>query len=353
MIPVITIKEIAKLAGVSTATVSNALNSRGRVGEEVRQRVLKIVEQYQYKPNLVAKNLREKAVRTIGVIVEDIVSFNVPPIIDGINAYAEEHGIHVLLHNLRLSQKIDFVSADQRKYKRLANESAEVLLQNQADGLIYIPISVRDLTGLIECGNHTVVYTYGTVTVGEEHPKSFSVGMDEEGGAYHATKELVQAGHKRIACILGNTESLSTQERLKGFQKCLMDNDRKQYPQYLKDGDWTFLGGYQAGRKIFGQEIPPTAVFCMSDVMACGVIKAVRELGLSIPMDVSVIGFDNLEFCNYLDSPLTTVHLPLKQIGYEAARCLYEEIIAPVKNRQNVMLPCSIKVRNSISTIKG
>lgn len=346
----VTLSEIAEIAGVSSATVSNVLNGKGRVSNEVRERILKIAAEHQYVPNLVAKNLRMKSSRTIGVIVEDITSFNSPAIIDGINDFAEKNEYFVLLSNLRMSRRIDYNTVQVDEYREIVRQSAEVLLQKQVEGIIYVPISIRNLTGLLNLGDRPAVYAYATISDSKCGKKEFCIGVDEERAAYSAARELVEAGHEKIGCVMGVVNNISTQKRLAGFQRCLYEAEIAVNPQFIVNGKWNYRDAYESAKCLLSKEERPTAIFSMSDVMAYGVMRAARELGIRIPEQLSMIGIDNIEYDEYEEPPLSTFGLPLWKIGFQAAELLISGGYEGMESHYKAV-PCEKIMRESLARI--
>ena len=178
----VTIKDIAKRADVSTATVSYVLNNKGKISEETRSRVLKIVNEMNYKRNTIAKSLRTSKTNTIGIVAEDITVFNTSSIINGINKFVEEQGFHVILTNLRLHQKTGLNYSDIKNYMAEISESIDVLLSRQIEGIIYIGVHPRDVTGIIRKINKPIVYTY-CYTAADD----YCVNYDDKLAAYEIT----------------------------------------------------------------------------------------------------------------------------------------------------------------------
>ncbi|WJP99065.1 LacI family DNA-binding transcriptional regulator [Geobacillus stearothermophilus] len=340
----VTLKDIAERAGVSTATVSYVLNNKGNVSEETRQRILNILNELEYKPNQIAKSLKMRKTSTVGVIAEDITVFNAPEIIDGINEYAEEHGFSILLTNLRLYKRVGNNFSDTEKYKPLITNALDSLLSKQVDGIIYIGIHPRDVTGLIRQIDKPLVYTYCFANSG------YSVNYDDELASFEATSYLIEKGHKRIALISGLIDSIPAHKRFNGYHNALMKHQLAFDPLYVKTGDWSYESGYKMAKDLLLQKVPPTAILAMNDLMAGGVLEACRELKVRVPEDVSVIGFDNRECSMYYTPKLTTMDLPLREMGYLSM----EKILGLLDNKGqslelNTKLKCKLIERESVS----
>lgn len=338
-----TIKEIAKLANVSTATVSYVLNEPDKISAETREKVIKIIEQTNYKPNSIAKSLKVKKTNTLGIITEDITVFNTPEIIDGIDEYAEKNNYFILLENVRLFKRIGNNYKDTSKFAGVIREITGVLLSKQVEGIIYIGAHCRDVSGLIDKLPVPIVYTYCYTD------SDISVNYDDESAAYQITKHLIKLNHKQIGIITGLMDSAQCQDRLKGYQRALYEHNILFNPEYLKVGNWERETGYTAGKELLSLPNRPTAIFALNDYMAGGVIDAAGELGLNIPRDLSLVGFDNRE-CSYSYTPkLTTMGLPLNAMGAKSAEILINLINHRQKDHlKNVKLKCELLQRKSV-----
>lgn len=344
----VTIKDIAEKADVSNATVSYVLNNSAQISKETREKVLKVVEELNYKRNDIAKSLRTNKTNTIGVIVEDMTVFNSPEIVDGINEYIEQKGFHIILSNLRINKKIN---NDFEKISVISNEIKENvndLLGRQIDGIIYIGEHPRDVTEIVGSINKPVVYTYCYTNREDD----YSINYDDKEAAYKATDYLIKAGHKKIAAISGLIDSKSSHQRLQGYQQALADNNLIFNPDYVKTGDWEYKTGYKKCKEIFSQKDLPTAIFAFNDLMAAGVIEAANKLGMNVPSDLSVIGFDNREFSYFYKPKLTTIALPLREMGIKSAEILIDVINDNIKiEKKEIKLSCKIIERESVTSI--
>ena len=341
------IREISKLAKVSTATVSNVLNNSPKVTQATREKVLRVIHETQYRPSTIAKSLKVKRTNLIGVISEDITVFNTPEIINGIDEDTENHGFHIILNNLRLYKRLGNHYADTAKYRNLIAETVQILLSRQVDGIIYIGAHSRDLSGIIENLPVPIVYTY-CYSAGA---KDYAVNYDDEAAAYDAIQYLIDAGHRKIGVISGLYDSLQSQARFKGYQRALLDYNLLFNPAYLKAGDWERESGYALGKELLTLPDPPTAIFAMNDLMAGGVIDAANELGTAIPEAVSLFGFDNRECSKFFAPSLTTMALPLNEMGKQAVQILMERLAdsQPGADRHDYRLKCTLIERHSVA----
>lgn len=343
-----TIREIAKACGVSVATVSNILNDKPGASEATKQLVKKMVEEMEYTPNYVAKNLKTRNSRCIGVIAEDITIFSIPDIIDGITEYCEKEKYQILLTNLRLYKKYSDIYYHGTEFYSFVKQEIKKLLSAQVDGIIYVTAHERILQCIPENLTIPAVMAYGYT----ESTKIPSVVVDDETGGYEQTQYLIQNGHKCIGVIAGKPDSLHTQARLLGYQKALRDSGILYDPEIVHFGDWSRDSGYECAKKLKEQDV--TAVFCMNDLMAGGCYDYANEIQVAIPEQISIVGYDNRELSSYYQPPLSTTELPLHDIGYRAAQVMIdmvehktEETGQPIVHK----MPCKQLIRQSVRKI--
>lgn len=343
-----TIKEIAKLCNVSVATVSNILNNKPGASEETRKMVMEKVRELNYSPNTVARNLRKQNTRSIGVIVEDMTIFSVPDIVDGLTEHFEEANYQILLINLRLFKKYIDSYYFKDDYFGLVKEEIWKLIAKQVEGIVYVTAHERLLKCIPEDLPVPAVMAYG-YTGSEKIP---SVVVDDEEGAYRISRYLVEQGHRKIGVVTGKKNSPHMQERLLGYQKALYEGGILYNPDLIYYGDWNRICGYQAVDGFLKQGV--TAVFCMNDLMAGGVYDRLEELDLEPGKDLSVAGYDNRELSEYYKPPLTTVTLPLHDIGYEAGGIVLKMLKHQLENvpDQIYRVKCEPVIRNSVKKIE-
>lgn len=328
----ITIKEIAAISGVSTTTVSQILNNKGqRFSEETRKRVLKAVDEYDYNPDYFAKNMVHRESKTVGMIVPDVTDLFFSKVIEGVEAYFNKKDYMILLCNSRHSaeKEKDYI-------KQLQNRSV-------AGILLASPNSLKlesDLKGspyiLIDRGLNT--RTEGNLLV-----KEYS-------GVYQAIQHLIDNGHTKIGMLTNESGYYEMSERFDAYYQCMKDNGIEYNSKFLADGPVTIEGGYIAAKELLKKQ-SITALCCGNDQMAIGSYRAAYELGLAIPKDLSIIGFDDLEISAFLNPPLTTVKQPAFDIGYTAAQYLLQEIEQPNKVVPNKTFETTFIERGSTITI--
>lgn len=343
----ITIKEIAKACNVSVATVSNILNNKAGASEKTRERVLKAAEEMNYTPNFVAKNLKMRNTRSIGVIAEDMTIFSIPDIIDGITEHCEEEDYQILLINLRLYKKFDDKYYNRDDYFGLVYQEIQKLMAKQVEGIIYVAAHERVIQCIPEDLPIPAVMAYGYTRT----PAIPSIVVDDEGGAYRIVNHMILRGHQKIGVITGKKDSLHMQARLEGYQRALYDNHLLYNPKMVCVGDWTRSSGYQYTDYLLEHGV--TAIYCMNDIMAGGVYDRLDELGMTVGKDIAVAGYDNRELSGYYHPPLSTMKLPLHDIGYKASEVILEMLNGVKLEKEDgiYQISCEELIRKSVHEI--
>lgn len=339
----VTIRDIAQECGVSIATVSNVLNGKKNVSEEMRARVMEKVRELNYTPNSVAKNLKTKRTRTLGIIVEDITIFSVPALVDGITECCEINDYGVSLINLRLYKKFDDTYYFQSMYQNQLHEVLKSLVADQVEAIVYISAHERPLPCLPANFPIPLVMCYAY----SKTPGIPSVLVDER----TCTEELVQyaisMGHRRIGVIAGKSDSAHTQERLLAYQNTLFRNGLLFDPGLVCQGDWERESGYRFTDYLLEKKV--TLIFCMNDLMAGGVYDRLEELNRKVGEDISVMGYDNRLTSEYFKPPLTTVELPLHDMGYRSGEIALEAIRSGTReSKPETYVPGKVVIRESV-----
>ncbi len=341
-------KKIAELAGVSSATVSYVINGRDKVSPQTRERVLKIIEENHYQPSNIAKSLRKKSTKTIGIVVEDIRGFSVPEVINGISEYAEENGYQILLYDLRILEKIYNQYAHIVDYKDKINKAISFLTESaMVDTVIFVAMFDRDITGIIEDNRRPVVFAYCT----SEDENRHCVSYDNFQGGYMAMLQLLEAGHRKIGIIGGLEGSSPCQQRLEGVQKAFMEYHLSFDSSYVQFGKWDYLSGIDISKNLLDSHPDITALFCMNDIMAAGAYQTIYQQGKKIPQGISLMGFDDRDVASFLYPPLSTIKINLKEIGLVAAEIALENLHNPNMNYQKNIIANHLMKRHSIQTI--
>ena len=340
------IKEVADACGVSIATVSNIFNGKGRVGEETRERIIRIAKEMNYVPNIMAKNLKQRRSNVIGIITEDLTVFNSVGIVDGIHEFLEENGYTFILGNLRLYKKYNNEFYHNEEYHNQVQEEFHMMKSAQVAGIIYVCAHCREIKFLPEMDQVPVAIAYGF----SKKNQVSSIIYDDEQAAYDATSEMISNGHRKIGLIMGDKVSMHTNARLKGYQRALYDNGILCNPDYICEGDWSREKGREAADTLVKKGV--TAIFSMNDDMAAGVYDYAHEVNLQIGKELALVGFDNREICTAFLPALTTMAIPLSEIGRKAAELIVDRLddTGSHTGRENYV-KCSLVKRNSVNQI--
>ncbi len=317
-----TVHDVARLAGVSTATVSRVINSPDSVRKLTREKVLQAMKKCNYKYNALARGFVTKKSNTIGLIIPTISNSVFAESTLGVQEYADQKNIKVILGN------------SYYKYSQEEN-LIKVLRESQIDGLIITTTNLKGniLKSLVD-ENFPFVLLFSTVKSG---PFS-AVGIDNYRGGYLATEHLVSLGHKRIGMVAGNFSVTDRSfHRWHGYQRCLRDNDIAYDKRLLVQTEYSLSDGRDSIKKLLDQPSPPTAVFCSNDYIALGAIKGAKEAGLTLPKDLSIVGFDDMQTASYMVPALTTIRQPAYEMGQRAAELLLQRIEKQSKPVQDMM----------------
>ncbi len=333
----VTIHDVAKLAGVSIATVSHVLNGTKKVSAKTEEKVKKALSDLNYVPNIAAKSLKSQDYKSIGVIAEDIKAFSTPPIIDAVCGYLNERGYTITLCNLRTYSHSQYDT-------QLLISSMKILESSRARGAIYIGAASPNVSFIRSMIKIPVLFAYSSALESD-----YSIDYDNYKAARLAAMHLVSQGHKRIAIITGALDQDFVHQRIMGFQSVIMEAGLTLPPEYILPGNWNYNLAYQQTCKLLDLAEPPTAIFAMNDSMACAVIAACHKHGLKVPEDLSVIGFDNRSCSAYNTPAITTLGIPLYEIGIAAAASflkLLEGEALPHKQ----LLDCALIERESVAS---
>jgi len=345
----ITIKDIAREAGVSTATVSYVINGTRPVQPEKQQRVLDVIARTNYQPNRVAKSLRTKKTNIIGVLAEDILAFPTARVINGISEYMEQADYQILLSDLRMLDSLFNQYDHVIHMKDKINHALSFLIFGaKVDAVIYVGMFDRDISGIVANMNKPVVIAYSTSV--DSH--ACYVTYENEDVSARLTRYLIDCGHRRIAVITGLAHTAPAQKRLKGINKAFKDAGLILDSALVRNGNWERSTGYVCMKDLLEQEHDnlPTAVLVMNDLMAVGAMDAIRDAGLDVPGDISVVGFDNREISDAVFPKLTTVEIDLKAIGYTAAQMATQKLAGAGEyaNKRGVVIPSKLILRDTV-----
>jgi DNA-binding LacI/PurR family transcriptional regulator len=317
-----TIYEVARAAGVSTATVSRALNGSAQVAERTRHRITEAIAALGYQPNHVARSLVLKATHTIAVLLPDITNPFFPALVKGVQLAADEEGYAVLLAH---------TGGDPAKEESYF----QVLRGQQVDGVLLVGLvsAPESLKGLVGRGLPVV-----TLDRPVDLPGSATVRVDHKAGGQLATEYLLELGHRRIAHISGPKGLGVTQERLDGYGRALSDHGVSFDEGLIAEGDFSEDGGYRGIQELLRVRVRFTALFAANDLSAIGAMTALREYGLNVPGDVSVVGFDDIHVASYTSPKLTTIRQPIYDMGRAAAKLLIDAREKKVSLKDKTMI---------------
>ena len=327
----VTLAQIAQVAELSVSTVSRALSNKGYpLREDTRQRVLRLAEEMGYKPNLVARSLRNSRSHLVGVIVDRMQS----PF-----SAATVQGIQDALRQAGYSVNIAYSNRDQN----LAIEAINSFESRQVDGIIILNSWLHTYNDPILAMLDRPFVFVNRVFSNCIHK---CVGPGDRLGAHLATQHLVNLGHRRIAYINGLEDWIEAQNRRSGYQDILEQNQILLDEALIRQGDWGVDSGYQQTQALLALKERPTAIFAANDIMALGAIYAIQEAGLKVPADIAVVGYDDRDFAAWVRPALTTVCMPSYEMGQSAAQLLLQQI-AGVEPDDATEIPGRLIIRQS------
>jgi LacI family transcriptional regulator len=325
-----TIKDVAKAAGVSTATVSRVLSGKSPVSEEARNRVLSAVESLEYRPNALARSLREETTQTLGLVVSNVMNPFFTAVARAVEDAANAKGYSVILCN-----------ADEDPEKE--ELYLDVLLQKRVDGLIISP-SRNHSSGLLRIVRAGIPMIFvDRSTDGLDIPV---IRVDGRKAIEELVEYLVRLGHERLAIISGPPEIISGAERLNSY----LDSVRKRRvtipKEYVRIGDFRRGSGRQAMQELLQLRQPPTAVFVANNLMCLGALQAAKEAGCKIPEDISIASFDDVTWFELMEPPVTAIAQPTQKLGDIAAHMLLE-ILEEDRKLESRILEAELLIRGS------
>lgn len=335
----ITITDVAKKAGVSISTVSRVINRTNLVSEDLRERVLKAIEDLDFKPSLLAQNLRGGSSLTnmVAVIVPDLRPAFFSEALTGIQDYCSENNRMVYVCNANSDPELELLYA-------------EHLRRMHVEGVVFLSTwgwdNTEPIEQLLDYGIPVVVINrnVGDLQVDQ-------IYIDRAAGNYMAVSHLLDLGHRRIGAIAILSLGASTQEEITGYRTALQEAGLPYKEDLIVTAYPTYSGAYEAARRLLTRKDPPTAIFARSDAMAIGAIRAALDLGLRVPQDISIIGFGNIDIAQFLNPPLTTVQSPIYDIGLKAASLLLERVDRGQKERRQMILHPRLIIRGTTAQL--
>ncbi len=308
----ITIKDIAASLNIHHSTVSRALRDHPDVNPQTKERVKAMAEEFNYQPNLFARNLKTNNTQAIGVIVPDIKNFFFANVISGIEEEAHKEGYTLLL------------TQSNENYEREVINTKALVSNNIAGLIVSISQTTNDgshFNSLLQQGVHLIFFDRVMNNV-----NAAKIVVDDYKGAYNATEYLISKGYKKIAHIGGKKDLMITEKRFKGYKDALENNN------ITFKTDLTYFGGFQKENGIDGAQFlfdsnkKLDAIFAVNDPVALGAYEVIKKRGLKIPGDIAVVGFANNPISAFVDPPLTTIEQPSFEMGKQAAQLLFQQI---------------------------
>ncbi|MDK9744539.1 substrate-binding domain-containing protein [Vibrio sp. B516a] len=334
-----TMKDIAKLAGVSTSTVSHVINKTRFVSEEISERVNNAAKELNYyAPSALARSLKVNRTKTIGMLVTTSTNPFFGEVVKGVERSCYQKGYSLILCN---------TEGDNERMR----QSINTLLQKRVDGLILMCSSLE--------GERIDVferYPDISVVVMDWGPMLFTSDKIQDNslrGGYLAAKYLIDCGHTEIGCITGPLIKHQAQMRYEGYKRAMNEAGLEFNANWIIESDFECEGGYQAFKKMAQRGALPSSIFVSNDMMAMGVINAANELDIKVPDDLSIIGYDDIHIAKFMSPSLTTIHQPKYRLGQAAVETLVRKLDEKSTEAQVVQLEPTLVERKSVKRLKS
>lgn len=332
----VTIKDIARMANVSYATVSRALNNHKDVNEQTKQKILKICKEVGYSPNAIARGLVKQSTYTIGLLVPDITNPYYPEVARGVEDEASRENYNVFLCNTNwdMMKEVDYFN---------------LLLAKRVEGIIIAPVSDDTMKFVDKFTGRLPIIFLGTRV---EDEKYNYVVVDNIKGAEMITEYLISLGHRKIAFVGGMQGSSTFADRVTGYKNALKKHNIEIDEKLIHICGYRKKDGSNTLRRMASESNMPTAIFAVNDLVALGIIEAAEEMSLSIPDNLSLAGFDDIPYASLPKIRLTTVSQPKDSIGRESVRILFEKLESKDihKGLQRIVQP-ELMIRSTCKTV--
>ncbi|MBC8955007.1 ribose operon transcriptional repressor RbsR [Xenorhabdus sp. PB62.4] len=330
-----TMKDVARLAGVSTSTVSHVINGNRYVSENVKKKVHAAIEKLNYAPSALARSLKVKQTKTIGMLVTASDNSFYSEVVRSVESNCYERGYSLILCNTEGS------------VTRMIR-SMETLLQKRVDGLLIMSSEHKLLSK-----DFLLRYPLVPMVTLDWSPFDASSDVIKDNslfGGELATSYLINRGFRKIACIAGSQDTSLSRQRLAGYRKAMRDAQLEIPDGYEIQSDYEFAGGLLSMKKLLQLSEIPEAVFAGNDAMAIGAYQALHQAGLSVPDDISIIGYDDIAIAPYLIPPLTTIHQPKDELGKLAIDSLLYRMDNPESEPKELVLMPKLIERSSVAS---
>jgi len=302
----VSIKSVARAAGVSHSTVSRALRDSPLVSQGTKERIQGLARELGYFPNSIARSLVTRQTQTVGVVVTTIADPFVAEVVQGIENVAQQQGYSVILASSKSEPEREVAAVEMLRGKRVD----AVVVTSSRVGALYLGILEKIGVPIVLINSHSE----------QTGPYTFSVGVDNRHGGYLATTHLIERGHRRIAYISAGADHSDSGDRLAGYRWALREAGIPFDSALVVEGTGRADGGESALLPLMALRRAPSAAFCYNDMTAIGLLRAAREAGLNLPQDLAVVGFDDIPFASYVHPPLTTVAQPKVEMGERAMK---------------------------------
>ncbi len=326
----VTIKDVAEKAGVSSATVSRVLANQENVSDEVRRRVQKAVDELRYQPSGIARKFRVNRSKIIGVIVSDILNPFYTSLVRSVEDVASKNGMAIFLCN-----------TDENVYKERIY--IDFMLEERVAGVLLAPVCEENcaVKQLLDAGIPVVCIDRSIKDMEID-----TVMVDNVAGAYQATEHLILLGHRCIGAILG-AHTTTGYQREEGYRKALADYAIPFVPEYIQREMPRENEGRKLTQHLLELEKPPSAIFCGNNLLTIGALAQIHSMGLRVPDDVAIAGFDDLEWYSLVDPTITAVCQPIQESGQRATELLFRRMSGDQSESQMILLPATLNVRCS------
>jgi LacI family transcriptional regulator, galactose operon repressor len=301
----VTIRDVAARAGVSVATVSRVFNRKGPIRETTYQRVLAVAERMRYVPHAAARSLSTRSTSTIGVVLPELHGEFFSEVIRGIDVSARSRGLHLIVSGSHSD--------------RAAMSAVLQAVRGRVDGLIVMSPDLDASTLLADLPRGVPVVLLNATAEGRP-----SITIDNAGGARAVVRHLASLGHRRIGFICGPAKNGDAAQRRRGYRAGVRAAGADRDASLEFPGNFTEESGYEAGKMIAALSPRPTAIFAANDAMAIGALSAFNELGVRVPEDIALVGFDDIPIARFLSPPLTTVNVPIAHLGRRGLELLLD-----------------------------
>ncbi|MFQ5834460.1 MAG: LacI family DNA-binding transcriptional regulator [bacterium] len=328
----VTIKDVAKLAGVSITTVSYVINKTGFISDETRAKVLRAIDELKYRPSSVARSLRRKRTNTVGLILSHLKNPFVSEMLRGVEVYLSKRQYAIIVAD---------TNYDIKKEERLI----DVFCSKRVDGIIINPVEdspSEHIRFLVEQKIPIVVIDRKIRNLNVDTVLTNNVGASRQ-----VIEHLLHLGHRRIGIITGPLNCTTGRERLEGYQKTLRERSIPENESLIKIGDYKERSGYLLGLELIDLALPPTVIFACNNLMALGAMRALGKRRIRVPEQMGIVAFDDLPWFTYVDPPLTAIATPTFELGETAARLLVSQLQRKRKKPKTIIIDAALKTRGS------